>query len=155
MERLGRVARQLAATPAAASAPGGERGWASGTHPSDAIAYTQPGDPDNDGTGGAAAPWKLAHRKAFEPPTILEDAIYGRVGGAALLADIAYPATAGTGLRPAIISVHGGRWRAGHKRDTSAIVVPQWAALGFFAMAVDYRLTTCAPAPACYQDVQW
>ncbi|HIM28828.1 MAG TPA: alpha/beta hydrolase [Planctomycetes bacterium] len=81
-----------------------------------------------------------------------DDIVYGRVHGAGLLADIAYPESEAP--LPAIISVHGGRWRGGHKRDRSTIVVKQWAGLGFFAMSVDYRLVGCTPAPACYQDVQ-
>ena len=28
----------------------------------------------------------------------------------------------------------------------------QWADQGFFALSIDYRLVTCTPAPACYQD---
>jgi acetyl esterase/lipase len=84
--------------------------------------------------------------------TRLDEVIYGRVLGAGLLADIAYPEAA-TPL-PVIISVHGGRWKAGHKRDRSSINVEQWAALGFFAMSIDYRLVDCTPAPACYQDLQ-
>lgn len=81
-----------------------------------------------------------------------EDLVYGRVQGAGLLADVAYPLT--DELLPAIISVHGGRWRGGHKRDGSTIVVKQWAGFGFYAMSIDYRLVGCTPAPACYQDVQ-
>lgn len=81
-----------------------------------------------------------------------EDLVYGRVHGAGLLADVAWPKT---GKRlPAIISVHGGRWRGGHKRDASAINVRQWAGHEFFAMSIDYRLVGCTPAPACYQDLQ-
>ena len=81
-----------------------------------------------------------------------EDVVYGRVHGAGLLADVAYPESD----RPlaAIISVHGGRWRGGHKRDGSTIVVKQWAGFGFFSMSIDYRLVGCTPAPACYQDLQ-
>ena len=82
-----------------------------------------------------------------------EDVVYGRVHGAGLLADIAHPADSSAPL-PAIISVHGGRWRAGNKRDRSAIDVRQWAGFGFFAMSIDYRLVGCSPAPACYQDLQ-
>jgi acetyl esterase/lipase len=78
------------------------------------------------------------------------DVIYGRVEGSALLADIAHPGTAG--LRPAIISVHGGRWRAGHRADASSIKVSQWAEFGFFAMSIDYRLVGGSPAPASYLD---
>jgi acetyl esterase/lipase len=91
---------------------------------------------------------------AFAEPkvTVEKDVIYGRVFGAALAADVAWPES--KELLPAIISVHGGRWVGGHKRDTSAIKVEQWAGFGFFAMSIDYRLRDCTPAPACYQDLQ-
>lgn len=77
--------------------------------------------------------------------------VYGQVHGAGLLADIAYPE--GPGPFPAILSVHGGRWVGGHRKDASTIKVEPWAKAGFFAMSIDYRLTGCTPAPACYQDV--
>lgn len=83
-----------------------------------------------------------------------EDIVYGRVHGAGLLADIAYPAKDARVASPAIISVHGGRWRGGHKKDGSTIKVRQWADFGFFAMSIDYRLVGATPAPACYQDFQ-
>ncbi len=85
-----------------------------------------------------------------------EDIVYGRIHGAALLADIAYPKASPDGkVRiPAIISVHGGRWQGGHKQDSSAIDVKKWAQRGFFAMSIDYRLVGCSPVPACYQDLQ-
>jgi acetyl esterase/lipase len=87
------------------------------------------------------------------PKVVTEkDVVYGRVHGAGLLADVAYPAS--TDSLPAIISVHGGRWRGGHKLDGSTIKVEQWAGFGFFAMSIDYRLVGCTPVPACYQDVQ-
>lgn len=81
-----------------------------------------------------------------------EDVVYGRAWGAGLLADIAWPESQQP--VPAIISVHGGRWKGGHKRDDSTITVKQWAEFGFFAMSIDYRLVDCSPAPACYQDLQ-
>jgi acetyl esterase/lipase len=87
----------------------------------------------------------------IRPITRKQDVIYGRVEGSALLADIAYPQN-GDRL-PAIISVHGGRWRAGNRTDASSIKVGQWAGFGFFAMSVDYRLVGGSPAPAPYQDV--
>lgn len=83
---------------------------------------------------------------------VREDVVYGRVHGAGLLADIAWPET--DEPLPALISVHGGRWRGGHKRDNSTIKVAQWAEFGMFAMSIDYRLVGCTPAPACYQDLQ-
>lgn len=83
---------------------------------------------------------------------IANDTVYGRVHGAGLLADVAYPKS--DEPLPAIISVHGGRWQGGHKRDNSTIVPKEWAEFGFFAMSIDYRLVGCSPAPACYQDLQ-
>jgi acetyl esterase/lipase len=74
------------------------------------------------------------------------------VHGAGLLADIAHPDSKQP--LPAIISVHGGRWKGGHRRDGSTIDVKQWAGFGFFAMSIDYRLVGCTPAPACYQDMR-
>jgi len=80
-----------------------------------------------------------------------EDVVYGRADGSALLADIAQPP--GDGPFPAVVSVHGGRWVGGHKKDTSSIKPRDWAQLGFFAMTIDYRLAKATPAPACYQDM--
>jgi alpha-L-fucosidase 2 len=82
--------------------------------------------------------------------TTKTDVIYGRVDGAALLADLAYPE--GREGLPAILSVHGGRWRAGNRTDASSIKVAQWAEFGFFAVSIDYRLVGSSPAPAPYQD---
>ncbi len=80
-----------------------------------------------------------------------EDVVYGRVHGAGLLADLAYPESVKP--LPVILSVHGGRWFRGTKTEGSAIKVKEWAGYGFFAMSIDYRLVGGTPAPACYQDV--
>lgn len=85
------------------------------------------------------------------PVVTRTDVIYGRVEGSALLANLAYPD--GPALKPAIISVHGGRWRAGNRTDASSIKVGQWAEFGFFAMSIDYRLVGGSPAPAAYLDL--
>ena len=85
------------------------------------------------------------------PVVTKTDVIYGRVEGAALLANIAYPD--GPSPKPAIISVHGGRWRAGNRADASSIKVTQWAEFGYFAMSIDYRLVGGSPAPAPYLDM--
>jgi acetyl esterase/lipase len=79
-----------------------------------------------------------------------KDLIYGRVEGSALLADLGVPDS--PGLRPAIVSIHGGRWRAGNRTDASSIKVEQWAEFGFVAMSIDYRLVGGSPAPAAYLD---
>jgi acetyl esterase/lipase len=85
-------------------------------------------------------------------PMYREDLVYGEVLGAGLLADIASPE--GDGPHPVILSVHGGRWIRGTRRDNGAIDVRRWAEeFGYFAMTIEYRLVTCTPAPACYEDV--
>ena len=84
--------------------------------------------------GDARQSW--AEGAVHDHVVVQEDVVYGRVDGAGLLADIAYPVT--DKMVPAIISVHGGRWRAGHKRDKSTIVVEQWANFGFFAATIDW-----------------
>jgi acetyl esterase/lipase len=93
----------------------------------------------------------LASAQPSAPVVTKTDLIYGRVEGAALLANIAYPD--GPSLKPAIISVHGGRWRAGNRTDASSIKVTQWAEFGYFAMSIDYRLVGGSPAPAPYLDM--
>ena len=93
----------------------------------------------------------LANAQPNAPVVTKTDVIYGRVEGAALLANIAYPD--GPSLKPAIISVHGGRWRAGNRADASSIKVTQWAEFGYFAMSIDYRLVGGSPAPAPYIDM--
>jgi acetyl esterase/lipase len=85
------------------------------------------------------------------PVVTRTDVVYGRVEGSALLANIAYPD--GPSLKPAIISVHGGRWRAGNRADASSIKVAQWAEFGFFSMSIDYRLVGGSPAPAPQLDL--
>lgn len=93
---------------------------------------------------------------ADDPAKIVvkKEVVYGKVHGAALLADLAWPE--GKGPFPVILSVHGGRWVGGDRTEErqGAINVEQWAKLGFFAMTIDYRLVGCSPPPACYQDLQ-
>jgi acetyl esterase len=93
----------------------------------------------------------VAQKDAEAKIIVKEDVVYGRVEGAGLLADVAYPE--GAGPFPVILSVHGGRWFRESKTTGSAIKVRQWAGFGFFAMSIDYRLIGCTPAPACYQDL--
>lgn len=81
---------------------------------------------------------------------VKKELIYGRAHGSALLADIGYPEN-GEDL-PAIIYVHGGRWRGGDRNYRQSLQVDQWADFGFFAMTIDYRLVGQTPAPAAYQD---
>ncbi len=80
-----------------------------------------------------------------------QDVIYGEAGGSALMADVAYPVLEEP--LPAIIYVHGGRWRAGERTGRERLDVYEWATKGFFAMTIDYRLVPGSPAPASYQDL--
>jgi acetyl esterase/lipase len=93
----------------------------------------------------------MASAQPNAPIVVETDVVYGRVEGSALLANLAYPD--GPALKPAIISVHGGRWRAGHRADASSINVARWAEYGFVAMSIDYRLVGGSPAPAPYLDL--
>lgn len=91
---------------------------------------------------------------AQTPVVIDRDVIYSRTEGAALLADLAYPVDeVEESSLPAIIYVHGGRWRAGSRVNDEGLQVAEWAGMGFFAMTIDYRLVGATPAPAPYQDV--
>jgi acetyl esterase len=93
--------------------------------------------------------------KAQEALKVIEkdDIIYGRTEGSGLLADIAYPE--GRDQLPAILIVHGGRWKIGSKNDpVMSSKLSGWVESGFFAMAINYRLVLATPAPACYQDLQ-
>ena len=83
---------------------------------------------------------------------VKKDVIYGRVQGSALLADIAYPEGSAVAKRPALMYVHGGRWRSGTRNDDSAVNVAKWAASGYFTMTIEYRLVGGSPAPASYED---
>src|SRR5262245_66515948 len=93
----------------------------------------------------------IASAQPSAPTVTKADVIYGRVEGAALLANLAYPD--GPSLKPAIISVHGGRWRAGNRADASSIKVTQWAEFGYLAMSIDYGLVGGLQARAPYVDM--
>jgi len=104
------------------------------------------------GAAVRAAGFDVEAAQASAPVVTRTDVVYGRVEGSALLANIAYPD--GPGPRAGIISVHGGRWRAGNRTDASSIRVAQWAEFGYFAMSIDYRLVGGSPAPAPYLDMR-
>lgn len=80
-----------------------------------------------------------------------KDVVYGLAWGSGLLADLAWPE--GKTKLPVMLMVHGGRWRAGSKNDANYAKQSIWAAAGFFAMNIDYRLIDETPAPAGYQDI--
>lgn len=94
-----------------------------------------------------------ASSSAQAPLLVERDVIYSRTNGSAMLADIAYGPATGQRL-PAIVYVHGGRWRAGERQNSEGLQIEEWARMGFFAMTISYRLVGATPAPAAYQDLQ-
>ena len=70
-----------------------------------------------------------------------------------MLADLTYPSAVGPTKRPALMYVHGGRWRSGTRSDDSAANVAKWAGSGYFTMTIEYRLVGGSPAPAPYEDM--
>ena len=69
--------------------------------------------------------------------------------------DMALPVDKGQELRPAIVIVHGGGWRAGTKQDfVYRSMMVTYALRGYVTVSVEYRLTQEAPFPACIEDVK-
>ena len=69
-----------------------------------------------------------------------QNVIYGQVAGSALMADVAYPVS--EDLIPAVIYVHGGRWRAGERTGRDRLDVYEWATKGFFSMTIGPSLSS-------------
>ncbi len=101
----------------------------------------------------ACSPSVVAAQATPAPGVVVKtDVVYGRVQGSALLIDLAYPER-GDQL-PAIIYVHGGRWRSGTRANQNFANLSKWAQQGFFTASIDYRLVGGSPAPAAYEDTQ-
>jgi acetyl esterase/lipase len=96
----------------------------------------------------------LVSAQATSAPGVIikTDVIYSRVQGSALLVDLAYPER-GDQL-PAIMYVHGGRWRSGARNNQNFANLSGWAQQGFVTASIDYRLVGGSPAPAAYEDTQ-
>jgi acetyl esterase/lipase len=83
------------------------------------------------------------------------DVTYGTAGGHPLLLDVYEPADRASGLRPAVILIHGGGWTSLDK-TTMRGMGTFLARSGFVAFSVDYRLMHGAENlwPAQLNDVQ-
>ncbi|TFD41223.1 alpha/beta hydrolase [Cryobacterium sp. TMT1-2-1] len=95
--------------------------------------------------------------------SVATDVVYGtQSDGALLTLDVCSPtgdAEAG-GLRPAVVSIHGGSWARGDKGNSDWRAVCTWlASEGFVAYSVNYRLVPDALFPAAIDDlglaVEW
>ncbi len=75
-----------------------------------------------------------------------------------LTLDLAMPREASGGPRPAIVVIHGGGWIEGDKSSFSTLEnrppgnIFDFAALGFVAATINYRLAGEAPYPAGFDD---
>jgi acetyl esterase/lipase len=80
------------------------------------------------------------------------DIVYAKVGPSELKLDIDEPAR-GTGLRPAVVVIHGGAWRQGSKADVR-MITPEFVRRGYVAVAPQYRLCPKDAFPAQVHDVK-
>jgi acetyl esterase/lipase len=77
------------------------------------------------------------------------DVVYTTVGDEQLRLDVYRPPS--PGLHPAVITIHGGAWRAGDKSKVAALS-HRLAAAGFVCFAINYRLAPEHPCPAQIED---
>lgn len=84
-------------------------------------------------------------------PAIETDIVHSRIGGRDLHLDFIAPATA-SGPAPVLVWIHGGGWRAGHRRDNHE-GMRGFAKLGYASISAEYRLTTEAKLPAQTDDI--
>lgn len=85
-------------------------------------------------------------------PVLLKDIVYGKAGDVELKLDLAKPA-ASDGPVPALVFIHGGGWQEGDKSGFEQ-PIRQFAAAGYVAASVGYRLAPKYPWPAQIEDVK-
>lgn len=86
---------------------------------------------------------------------VVRDIAYRKGNSKAWRLDLATPAAETDELRPALVIVHGGGWRAGSKEvDVYQKMMTDYAEKGYVTINVEYRLTGEAPFPACIEDVK-
>lgn len=85
------------------------------------------------------------------PAGMHRDIAYQVIGSETLLLDAFVPE--GTGLRPAVILIHGGGWSGGDKKDMEFLYKPLSEA-GFVWFSINYRLAPQHRWPACIDDVR-
>ena len=92
--------------------------------------------PTKPGETSAQAP---ANAAANPLSSVQQDVPYGTSGGHPLMLDIYEPTEQSSGLRPAVVLIHGGGWISFDK-STMHTMGMFLARCGFVAFAVDYRL---------------
>ena len=107
----------------------------------------------------SAASFSCCSALAAPPDTVLweEDIVYSTPDGESLALNIARP-KAESGLRPAVLCIHGGGFRAGKRESYDALCI-KLAEKGFVAATVTYRLAPQHQFPAAVHDckaaVRW
>ncbi|CAI6087001.1 alpha/beta hydrolase [Cohnella sp. JJ-181] len=86
---------------------------------------------------------------------VISDVIYGDTDGKTLLLDIAMPAQS-AGKLPIALCIHGGAWLWGDKAEPSesGMSIRHFAANGYFASSINYRLSNEAIYPAQLHDAK-
>ncbi|MBE6286846.1 MAG: alpha/beta hydrolase [Mediterranea massiliensis] len=92
----------------------------------------------------------------YKKIAITSDIPYRQGDSKSWLLDVAEPVNFGTsGLRPAIVIVHGGGWRAGSKHHpVYRDLLVDYALQGYVTVSVGYRFDQEAAFPACIEDVK-
>jgi acetyl esterase/lipase len=100
---------------------------------------------------------------AAVPLRVEKNVTYATVNGEALQFDLAVPKEGGP--FPAVVCMHGGGWRAGHRRDLSSprrggdgkpgpSVIEAIAARGYAAVSISYRFAPANKFPAQIEDAK-
>ncbi|WP_460609864.1 alpha/beta hydrolase fold domain-containing protein [Hymenobacter terrigena] len=89
------------------------------------------------------------------PPTVQAayNLTYCTLGQRALQLDIFYPKAKRKKGYPAVLFIHGGGWRSGH-RSNHVAMAQQLAARGYVTVTAEYRLSTEAQYPAAVHDLK-
>ncbi len=97
--------------------------------------------------------WRESCRRSLAgaEPFVLSDVTYREIAGRELKLDVALPAEGSNGA-PAVVCLHGGGWSMGDKKSFHKII-RDFAAEGFAAAAVQYRLAPADKHPAQIEDV--
>ncbi len=116
--------------------------------------------------------WVLAALTFFDLPavsgkpvqtndiTVLHDLAYRPGQSKQWRLDLAYHNSTEGPARPAIVVIHGGGWIEGDKSSFASKEhgvpgnIVDFAALGFVALTINYRLAAEAPYPAALEDCQ-
>lgn len=104
------------------------------------------------------APLVYPQLQTYPDIRVTENVVYGTAGTEPLLLDVCHPnddSLTNAGPRRAVISVHGGSWRAGDKANINWRSVCQWlASEGFVTFSINYRLVPVYTYPTQIEDVR-